>query len=108
MIILQLHRILRPFLLRRLKKEVEKQLPDKTEYILKCDMSQMQRKLYQHMQKEGIILTSQPSQANVKKMAKVAAGAVRTLEVSLAGRAGTSRYLVACGGFPLLFCPFSI
>jgi SNF2 family DNA or RNA helicase len=69
-------------LLRRLKKEVETQLPDKTEYILKCDMSQMQRKLYQHMQKEGIILTSQPSQANVKKMAKVAAGAARTLEVS--------------------------
>lgn len=29
LIILQLHKILRPFLLRRLKKEVETQLPDK-------------------------------------------------------------------------------
>jgi SNF2 family DNA or RNA helicase len=29
LIILQLHKILRPFLLRRLKKEVEKDLPDK-------------------------------------------------------------------------------
>jgi SNF2 family DNA or RNA helicase len=29
-----------------LKKEVESQLPDKVEYIVKCDMSGLQRVLY--------------------------------------------------------------
>ncbi|KOB71196.1 ATP-dependent helicase brm [Operophtera brumata] len=43
LIIRRLHKVLRPFLLRRLKKEVESQLPDKVEYIVKCDMSGLQR-----------------------------------------------------------------
>lgn len=46
LIIRRLHKVLRPFLLRRLKKEVESQLPDKVEYIIKCDMSGLQRVLY--------------------------------------------------------------
>lgn len=46
LIIRRLHKVLRPFLLRRLKKEVESQLPDKVEYIVKCDMSGLQRVLY--------------------------------------------------------------
>lgn len=33
LIIRRLHSVLRPFLLRRLKKEVEKQLPDKMEKV---------------------------------------------------------------------------
>merc|ERR1719412_87332 len=36
LIIRRLHKVLRPFLLRRLKKDVESQLPDKVEYIIKC------------------------------------------------------------------------
>ena len=32
LIIRRLHKVLRPFLLRRLKKEVESQLPDKVSY----------------------------------------------------------------------------
>ena len=49
----QLHRLLRPFLLRRLKVEVEKSLPPKRETILKVGMSEMQRKWYtQVMQKD--------------------------------------------------------
>ncbi|XP_022650528.1 probable global transcription activator SNF2L2 [Varroa jacobsoni] len=56
LIIRRLHKVLRPFLLRRLKKEVEHQLPDKVEYVVKCDMSGLQRLLYKHMQK-GILLT---------------------------------------------------
>lgn len=52
-----LFQVLRPFLLRRLKKEVESQLPEKTEYVLKCDMSALQRILYQHMQK-GLLIDS--------------------------------------------------
>ncbi|XP_055387914.1 ATP-dependent helicase brm isoform X2 [Condylostylus longicornis] len=57
LIIRRLHKVLRPFLLRRLKKEVESQLPDKIEYIIKCDMSGLQRVLYKHMQSKGVLLT---------------------------------------------------
>lgn len=55
LIIRRLHKVLRPFLLRRLKKEVESQLPDKVEYVIKCNMSALQRIIYRHMQK-GILL----------------------------------------------------
>ncbi|ESN95813.1 hypothetical protein HELRODRAFT_86367 [Helobdella robusta] len=57
LIIRRLHKVLRPFLLRRLKKEVESQLPDKVEYVIKCDMSALQRLLYRHMQTKGVLLT---------------------------------------------------
>ena len=57
LIIRRLHKVLRPFLLRRLKKEVESQLPDKVEYVIKCDMSALQRVMYTHMQTSGILLT---------------------------------------------------
>ncbi|CBW48565.1 Helicase ssl-1 [Caenorhabditis elegans] len=42
----RLHKVLRPFILRRLKKEVEKQLPEKTEHIVNCSLSKRQRYLY--------------------------------------------------------------
>uniref|UniRef100_A0A0K0EKZ4 Helicase ATP-binding domain-containing protein n=1 Tax=Strongyloides stercoralis TaxID=6248 RepID=A0A0K0EKZ4_STRER len=42
----KLHDILRPFLLRRLKKDVEKQLPKKREIIVKCSLANRQRSLY--------------------------------------------------------------
>uniref|UniRef100_A0A914HBN0 Uncharacterized protein n=1 Tax=Globodera rostochiensis TaxID=31243 RepID=A0A914HBN0_GLORO len=42
----RLHKILRPFILRRLKAEVEKQLPTKTEKIIPCPLSKRQRFLY--------------------------------------------------------------
>jgi len=57
LIIRRLHKVLRPFLLRRLKKDVESQLPDKVEYIIKCEMSGLQRALYTHMQEKGVMLT---------------------------------------------------
>lgn len=57
LIIRRLHKVMRPFLLRRLKKEVESQLPDKVEYIIKCEMSALQRVLYKHMQSKGVLLT---------------------------------------------------
>ena len=38
--------VLRPFLLRRLKSDVEKGLPPKKETILKMGMSEMQKKYY--------------------------------------------------------------
>ena len=43
----RLHRILRPFLLRRLKSEVELQLPKKIEHVISCHLSKRQRFLYE-------------------------------------------------------------
>lgn len=60
LIIRRLHKVLRPFLLRRLKKEVESQLPDKTEYVIKCDMSALQKILYKHM-RNGLLIDSKQS-----------------------------------------------
>lgn len=45
-VVQRLQSILRPFLLRRMKKDVEKQLPEKVEHIVKCDLSRRQRFLY--------------------------------------------------------------
>ncbi|KID90960.1 SNF2-family ATP dependent chromatin remodeling factor snf21 [Metarhizium guizhouense ARSEF 977] len=49
LVIRRLHKVLRPFLLRRLKKDVEKDLPDKTEKVIKCKFSALQAKLYKQM-----------------------------------------------------------
>ena len=43
----RLHSILRPFLLRRLKKDVEKSLPPKVEHVVPCPLSKRQRELYE-------------------------------------------------------------
>ena len=56
-IIRRLQKVLRSFLLRRRKKEVETQLPEKTEYVIKCDMSALQRVVYRHMKTKGFMLT---------------------------------------------------
>ncbi|KAJ9502173.1 transcriptional regulator [Exophiala xenobiotica] len=45
LIIRRLHKVLRPFLLRRLKKDVEKDLPDKQERVVKCRFSALQNRL---------------------------------------------------------------
>ncbi|TPX35898.1 hypothetical protein SmJEL517_g01823 [Synchytrium microbalum] len=42
----KLHTVLRPYLLRRLKKDVEKQMPGKYEHVLYCRLSTRQRFLY--------------------------------------------------------------
>lgn len=55
LIIRRLHKVLRPFLLRRLKKDVEKDLPDKVEKVIKCKMSALQTKLYDQMLKHNAL-----------------------------------------------------
>jgi len=55
-----LHQELEPFLLRRVKKDVEKSLPAKVEQILRVEMSKVQRQYYKW------ILTK-----NYKALAKV-------------------------------------
>lgn len=47
----QLAKILRPFMLRRLKKDVEKSLPPKTETLVLCGMSKVQKKVYTNVLK---------------------------------------------------------
>lgn len=45
-IITKLHQVLRPYLLRRLKADVEKQMPAKYEHVEFCRLSKRQRELY--------------------------------------------------------------
>ncbi|XP_006774151.1 PREDICTED: helicase SRCAP isoform X2 [Myotis davidii] len=42
----RLHKVLRPFLLRRVKVDVEKQMPKKYEHVIRCRLSKRQRYLY--------------------------------------------------------------
>lgn len=48
-LIRQLHTSLQPFILRRLKKDVEKSLPSKSERILRVEMSDMQTEYYRNI-----------------------------------------------------------
>ena len=45
-LVAQLHQVLRPYILRRLKKDVEKQMPSKYEHVVKCQLTRPQRCLY--------------------------------------------------------------
>ncbi|RLV95746.1 Transcription regulatory protein SNF2 [Spathaspora sp. JA1] len=65
LIIRRLHKVLRPFLLRRLKKDVEKDLPNKVEKVIKCKMSSLQSKLYQQMLRLNILYASDRTDENV-------------------------------------------
>lgn len=58
LVIRRLHKVLRPFLLRRLKKDVEKDLPNKVEKVVKCKMSNLQSKLYRMMLKYNMLYAS--------------------------------------------------
>lgn len=58
LVIRRLHKVLRPFLLRRLKKDVEKDLPDKTEKVVKCKFSALQARLYKQMMTHQKIIFS--------------------------------------------------
>ncbi|KAH8853060.1 Helicase domino [Schistosoma japonicum] len=46
LLVQRLHKVLRPFLLRRLKVDVERQLPKKYEHVIMCRLSRRQRFLY--------------------------------------------------------------
>lgn len=52
--------VLRPFMLRRTKAEVAKELPAKHEHMLRCALSPWQKKLYSHMRDQGS-LTVRPT-----------------------------------------------
>ncbi len=58
LIIRRLHKVLQHFLLRRLKKDVEKDLPDKTEKVIKCKFSSLQARLYKEMLTNNKLIVS--------------------------------------------------
>ena len=61
LIIRRLHKVLRPFLLRRLKQDVESELPDKVEKVVKVRMSALQTQLYKQMKKYKMIADGKDS-----------------------------------------------
>lgn len=54
-IVQQLHKILRPFLLRRIKKEVEKHLPPKVEIHVNVGITEQQKSIYRQLLKKSTI-----------------------------------------------------
>uniref|UniRef100_A0A673GND8 E1A-binding protein p400-like n=1 Tax=Sinocyclocheilus rhinocerous TaxID=307959 RepID=A0A673GND8_9TELE len=69
-LVIRLHRVIQPFILRRSKRDVEKQTPKKYEHILKCRLSKRQKSMY-----EDILI--QPSAQEALKTGHF----VRVLEV---------------------------
>jgi ATP-dependent helicase STH1/SNF2 len=55
LIINRLHQVLRPFLLRRVKKEVEAEIPNKVEYVIKVELSPWQKIVYEQIKDRGVL-----------------------------------------------------
>eukprot|EP01133_Synstelium_polycarpum_P014775 gene14775-17464_t len=69
-IINRLHQVLRYFLLRRLKKDVESQLPEKKERIIKCSLSAMQIVMYRYIVEHGVLPLDPDSEMYKKSRTK--------------------------------------
>ncbi|KAJ1912899.1 putative ATPase [Mycoemilia scoparia] len=74
-IVSKLHHILQPFLLRRLKIDVEHNLPRKREYIITCPITNMQRGFYDAVVKKNLskfilkkMLESQDSNVDISNL----------------------------------------
>ncbi|CAD8050789.1 unnamed protein product [Paramecium primaurelia] len=59
LIVSRLQQVLRPFLLRRLKKDVEKELQQQTEYVIKVKLSAWQKKIYDQIYQRDITIIDQ-------------------------------------------------
>eukprot|EP01027_Heterolobosea_sp_BB2_P013730 GEZU01019767.1.p1 GENE.GEZU01019767.1~~GEZU01019767.1.p1 ORF type:complete len:1306 (-),score=411.03 GEZU01019767.1:96-3443(-) len=68
LIIKRLHQVLRPFLLRREKHEVEGQLPEKVEKVIRCHLSAMQEHFYRQIQDEGRLLLDKAGGTKAKSL----------------------------------------
>ncbi|EKX51227.1 hypothetical protein GUITHDRAFT_66145, partial [Guillardia theta CCMP2712] len=88
----RLHQVLRPFLLRRLKSEVEGELKPKVEKVIKCNMSACQWRLYSGIRENGIVAL-QPSDGTQPTKKKTATNIMMELRK-------------ACN-HPYLFCEIS-
>lgn len=67
-IVNRLHSILKPFMLRRLKKDVESQLPQKSEMVLKVELSGWQKLIYKQLKNEGLRSVGSDGRAVNNKM----------------------------------------
>ena len=56
-IVQQLHKILKPFLLRRTKSEVEKSLPPKKEIHIKVGLTELQKDIYKNLLTRSLLQT---------------------------------------------------
>lgn len=63
---IRLARFVRPFILRRLKKDVLKELPDKVEEVIYAKMEGEQNKLYQAREKQLLMTLSKQTEAEFK------------------------------------------
>ncbi|PFH36155.1 putative SWI2/SNF2 Brahma-like [Besnoitia besnoiti] len=54
LIINRLHAVLRPFLLRRVKKDVLKDMPERKEYLVRISLSAWQKAVYKQIQEKGL------------------------------------------------------
>ena len=77
-----LARSLRPFILRRTKKQVVKDLPEKTEQILHCEMEPEQRAYYDQL-REHYRLTLLKNEASALSGGKFATNKIEVLEALL-------------------------
>jgi ATP-dependent helicase STH1/SNF2 len=77
LVIDRLHQVLRPFMLRRLKSDVEKDLKPKVEKVIKCSMSACQWRLYTDIRESNRMVTmpgaagSAPSAARPKTLSNI-------------------------------------
>ncbi len=62
----KLKKIIHPFILRRTKKQVAKELPEKTEMVLYCEMGPEQRQLYEAAAQEVREMINAPKKGNNK------------------------------------------
>lgn len=67
-----LHESLKSLMLRRLKKDVEKSLPNKTERILRVEMSDMQRDLYKNILTKNFEVLNRGNEKNKKQWLNIA------------------------------------
>eukprot|EP00658_Telonema_sp_P-2_P041522 TRINITY_DN2970_c0_g2_i1.p1 TRINITY_DN2970_c0_g2~~TRINITY_DN2970_c0_g2_i1.p1 ORF type:complete len:1069 (-),score=323.63 TRINITY_DN2970_c0_g2_i1:280-3486(-) len=70
LIVERLHKVLRPFILRREKSQVESQLPSRVELVIKVRMSAMQKAMYLRVEKTGK-LNGRSMKNNIMQLRKV-------------------------------------
>ena len=100
----KLHALLSPHLLRRLKKDVLKQLPPKKEQIVRVEMTEAQREMYKSILARNfhLLVTGRlPSPRNTQKMA--ICGTERKNEHARRGLLSVVTELRKCCAHPYLF-----
>uniref|UniRef100_A0A915ECT6 Uncharacterized protein n=1 Tax=Ditylenchus dipsaci TaxID=166011 RepID=A0A915ECT6_9BILA len=85
----RLHKVLRPFILRRLKSEVEKQMPTKEEKIIPCALSKRQRFLYnEFLSKKASRVQTAKSKDDLRNGKKRRASLMMGVSYPLVGNVG--------------------